>query len=175
MFKPLLILFILVLSYQAFCAGPKKDQIIDDYSVIQRLYFPVDEGVENEDKLINYLEKYLKSNNVAYSILGISDSDYASKSKNIEITFKSKIKTDEEIIIVCSLDSPIIKQEYYDNSISIQIALKLIKLFKDKANSKNITFLFTGANEKEIHNEFWGLKKYFNDKEDFSKSFVIFL
>lgn len=148
---------------------------IEKYSSIKDNFFPNDEGDKNEKKLIDYIENFVKYNKLNFTKKKIEGDNYITNSYNIEILINSSVKTDEEIIIITPLNSPIIEQEYQDNSLTIKTTLNLIKFCKEQKFNKNIVFLFSGANSREKDIEFPGLKSYLDNKANFSKSIVLVL
>ncbi|HOV15337.1 MAG TPA: hypothetical protein PK771_13710, partial [Spirochaetota bacterium] len=147
----------------------------ENYSSFKDNFFPNDEGDENELKLINYIEKFMNFYKISYSKKKIEGDLYTTNSYNIEIILNSQSTTEEEIIVICPLNSAIYQQEFQDNSLTIKIMLNLIKLSKGFNFNKKVIFLFSGANRRENDYEFWGLRNYINNKINFNKSIVLFL
>jgi hypothetical protein len=173
--KNLTIIIFSIISIFTIYSADTDFKFTGDYSVLRNLYSPADEGSENEKKFINYIENVCKSMNLNCIESKIENEDMVSSSKNIEIRINAEKKTEDEIIIICSLDSPIIRQEHFDNSISQQIMFNLIKIFKNKPLTKNLVFLFSGANERENPGDYFGLQTYISKKKDLSHTFIIVL
>jgi hypothetical protein len=150
--------------------------VTEDYSMIRDNFYPCDESSINETKLLIFLENFcIKEGIKSFSKVKIEDENEITNSYNFEIRIEGKKKTDQDIVVLCPLNSQIIKQELYDNSLSINIMLDLIdRCIKDN-NDKNIVFLFSGANGREKNYEFYGLKNYISQKKDFKKSYFLIL
>jgi len=168
--KKVLILIIILLPF--IIIPQENENLISGYEYIKYMYFPRDEGTENEKKLINYLEQHCTKNNLEYKINPINDEkDIITNSYNFEIYLKGSGKKQEQLIIVCPINSAIIKQEFHDNSISIQILLDLINKCNGIDFKKDIIFLFTGSIESENSN-YYGIKYFFENNENTENSFV---
>lgn len=154
---------------------PDYSVIFDNYYSLRNNFFPNDENSENEKKLIKYLEFVCKTYNLKYSITKIEDDKNVTNSFNFEISIESNIKTDENIIFISPLNSIILYQDYYDNSLGLKTMLDLIKKCKERNLKKNISFVFSGANSRENNYEFYGLKKLLESKKNMSKSIIIVL
>jgi hypothetical protein len=144
---------------------------LSDYSQIETIFFPSIEGSNQERELVTYIENFCIENSLQYKKTKIDETN----SLNLEINLNNDNKNNQEIIIIANLNSRMKEQIFYDNSISIQIMLDLIKYFKDKKNEKNITFLFSGANTREFDYNFYGLRSFMFSRNDFDNSFVVFL
>ena len=148
---------------------------IYDYLTLKEKFFPNDEGDVKEWNLIKYLEDFALSRNLKYSKKKIESDNYVTNSYNVEIFLEGTKKTNDEIIIVIPLNSFVYQQNYYDNSLTIEVTLKLIEYFRLKKTKKNLIFLFSGANRRENDNKFLGLSSYLNSKINFGKSVVVLL
>ncbi len=163
----ILFLFFIVLNINS-----EDDFRIYDYQVLTDKFFPRDEGSSNEEKLIRYIENFCNYNKINYSTKKIDDrEEIITNSYNIEIYFKGSNNNNEQLIFVCPLNSSIINRTFFDNSISVQIMLELVKLCKNNTFEKNIIFLFSGANEREVSN-FDGINFFLKKGENFNKSLV---
>ncbi len=143
----------------------------NNYNYIKSISYPSIEGSVHERELISYLESFCRDQNLPYKISNIENT----RSVNFEINLFNENKNSDNIIVITTLNSRVKEQVFYDNSISIQIMLDLIKNFKDKNNNKNITFLFSGANTREFDYNFYGLRSFISTRTDFDNSFVVFL
>src|SRR4030042_342031 len=96
----------------------------------------------------NYFSFFICSFNLNYKITKIDNhKEIVTNSYNIEIQLKGSGKENDQIVFFCPLNSPIINQLYYDNSLAIQTVLDLIKKLNNISFKKDIIFLFSGANE----------------------------
>ncbi|MCK4798723.1 MAG: hypothetical protein KAT05_15200 [Spirochaetes bacterium] len=173
--KILLICYILSLFSISIYTEEKKDPFYGDYELIKEFFSPRDEASQNEKRLIRYIEKFCNYYKLKYKKTKIdNEKDIVTNSYNIEIFLKGSSKQKEQLIIICPLNTPIINQQNYDNSISIQILLNLIKLCKKMPFKKDIVFLFSGANEGE-KSKYYGIKFFLQNSENLSKSFVTIL
>jgi hypothetical protein len=145
-----------------------------DLSLMNSGYFPCDEGSANEKKLTDLITVFCAKNDLTDVVItGIEDEDEITNSVNIEVRLKADATTDQDLIVFCPLNSQIIRQKYHDVSLSIDIMLKLIVLCKKQKLSKNIIFLFSGANGRDNNLEFYGLKKFISSRPNFNHSFFM--
>ncbi|OHD49068.1 MAG: hypothetical protein A2015_11615 [Spirochaetes bacterium GWF1_31_7] len=170
--KKLLIFFFILKTLLVY-----SDEFISmtDYTIMRELFFPVEEGGENEVKLISYIERFCKEFDITYNKVKIDNDDLVTNSWNIELILPG-IKSDifNEVIIV-PLDSIIDKGRLYDVSINQFIALELAKFIKEKPLYRNVYIVFTGANSF-INEESWGVKQYLeNNSGKFDSSLVTVL
>lgn len=165
-------LFVILLSFYSFSESNdfKKDSLF-----LYNLFYPRDEGSKNQEKFINYITDYLKLLNIDYKIYNIEiEPEFYTNSQIIEINFKAKNPTKDNIIILTSLNTPIINNNYFDNSISIEIMLNLIEFYSKVYLKKNITFAFIGSIGKEDF-PMYGLNNFLDKIENYSNSLVTFI
>ena len=147
-----------------------------DYSKMRNMFFPCDEGSDNEKKLINYLEAYCKSNSITdYKIDKIEDEKIITNSVNFTISIHPEKRTDQNIIFFCPLNSQIIYQDFHDNSLSINIMLNLLHKVKDAKIKSNLIFVFSGANGRYGNYDFYGLNKYVSTGLKPDRSFFVII
>ncbi len=143
---------------------------IDDYKTLKKLFFPRDENSQKERELIEYIKQFCDNNGLNYRIDKIDNrQDIITNSYNIEINLNGNNRG--RLIVLCPLNSELINQENYDNSISLQIVFDLILKCSNHIFNKNITFLFSGANTAD-KTGYYGAKYFLENSDDLSKSFV---
>ncbi len=168
-------IIILILIFKILLVYSDEFIPISDYTIMRELFFPVEEGGENEAKLISYIERFCKELDITYNKVKIDNDAIVTNSWNIELILPG-IKSDifNEIIIV-PLDSFIDKGRLYDVSINQFVALELAKFIKEKPLYRNVFIVFTGANSF-LNEEFWGVKQYLeNNSGKFDSSLVTVL
>ena len=171
-----------IILYFSFCISlyAQVDTFFEypDYSSIKDNFFPNEEGSENEKKLIKYIESFLKFHKLSYTKTKIEGNLYTTNSYNIEVVVNDDIKKDEDILIICPLNSYLYQNNFMDNSLTIKIMLNLIKVTQTMNLNKRVVFLFSGANrrdKREGEGDFLGFKNYINNRANFSRSLVILL
>lgn len=163
---------ILFLFFIALNINSVDDFNLYDLHELSEKFFPRDEGSIKEEKLIRYIEDFCNYYKINYIIKKIDDrEEIITNSYNIEIHFKGTNINEEQLVFACPLNSSIINRTFYDNTISIQIMLELIKMCKSNVFNKNIIFLFSGANERESSN-FDGINFFLKKTENLNKSLV---
>ena len=151
---------------------------IPDYSDINSIYSPRDDGSRNESRLIDYITKFCSDRSIDCRTDRIIGEDYCSLSSNVIVTL-GNTKSRDNIIYITPLDSIISETNTYDNSISIHIMLKLIEQTANNVpTDKHVTFLFAGASGY-TDQPYYGLNHFinrtagdFSDNRDFSSSFI---
>lgn len=168
--KYLSILFLFLIFYSFSDNNYKKDA-----RFFYEIFYPVDEGTKNQEKLINYIIDYFKKNNVNYSVYDIiEEGEFSTNSKSIEVFLKAKNDTKDTIVILTSLNTPIINNRYFDNSISIELILNLIEIYSKTELKKNLLFGFIGAIGKENWNKY-GFIKFLDSFDKSSNSIITFI
>ena len=143
-----------------------------DYSQIKDNFSPRDEGSANELRLIRYIEGFCRNNDIEYKTEKVdNEKDIITNSFNIEINIKGNSPEHEKFIVICPLNTAILFQDNFDNSISVKIVLDLIKLCKELTFKKDLIFLFSGANERETP-DYLGVKYFLQKNDELGKSFV---
>ncbi|MBN2544536.1 MAG: hypothetical protein JXB50_01985 [Spirochaetes bacterium] len=163
----------LILIISSLFANTDSQQIYDDFNLLYNDFLIRDEGSLNEKRLIDYLEKFCQIYNLNYTITKIDNQkDIVTNSYNIEIILKGSSKENDQIVFFCPLNSPIINQSFYDNSLSIQVMLDLIKKLNNISFKKDVIFLFSGANEGE-YDKYNGIKYFLENRENVSKTLIV--
>lgn len=150
-YKRIIVLFTIyffIFIFSSVKINAKQFIFYNDYNLLREFFYPIREGTKNERKLFYYIENFCKSNNLVYKKTPIKNDYIVTNSFNLEIYIKGSGKKQENIVVICPIESPIIKQNYLDNSISIDITLNLILSLKKIPLQKNLIFLFSGGNEK---------------------------
>lgn len=169
--KYLIVLSLLCLIFFIF-SEEKKDPFYDDYGLLKEFYSPRDEGTLNERRLLKYIENFCSYYGVEYKRKKIdNEKDIITNSYNLEVYLKGSSTGKEQLVIVCPLNTMIMNQIDYDNSLTIKIVLDLIKQCNNIPFEKDLIFLFSGANEGEKP-LFNGIKYYLETGENLNKSFV---
>ena len=151
---------------------------IPDYSDINSLYSPRDDGSRNEARLIEYITKFCSDRNIDCKTDKIIGESYCTLSSNVTVTL-GNAKSRDNIIYITPLNSIITDTNTYDNSISIHILLELIEqTSKNVPIDKKVIFLFAGASGY-AEQPYYGLKHFINgtsgvstENIDFSSSFI---
>ncbi len=165
----IIVLFLLIIIF-----NPKTLNCFTlyNYKELNDAFFPRDEGSLNEKRLVKYIENFCNSYDLKYKTNKINDNEnIITNSFNIEIYLKSNNIDEEQLVIVCPLNNAIINRKNYDNSLSIQIMLELIKKCKEIPFKKDLIFLFSGSNERENSN-YDGINFFIKKSENLNKSFV---
>jgi len=145
----------------------------DDYNQLYNDFLIRDEGSENEQRLVVYIENFCRTYNLNYKTTKIDNQkDIVTNSYNVEILMKGNSKENDQIVFLCPLNSPIINQIYYDNSLAVQVILDLIKKLNNISFKKDIIFLFSGANEGEF-DKYNGIKYFLENRENISKTLFV--
>ncbi|HOJ64439.1 MAG TPA: hypothetical protein PLE45_08455 [Spirochaetota bacterium] len=167
--------FLLLFFLLIYCYIFSQDNYKKDAKFLYEMFYPADEGSNNQERLINYILTYLKNINVPYNIYDIEiEPEFYTRSKNIEVFLKAKENTDETIVILTSLNTPIIDNKYFDNSISIEITLNLIDFFSKIDLKKNILFGFIGSIGKDDYPKY-GFTRLLNLSENPYNYIVTFI
>ncbi len=151
---------------------------IPDYSDINSIYSPRDDGSRNEARLIEYITKFCSDRNIDCKTDKIIGESYCTLSSNVIVTIGNP-KSRDNIIYITPLNSIITDSNTYDNSISIHIMLELIEhAAKNIPDGKQITFLFAGASGYEDQPNY-GINHFISktagdlsETRDFSSSFI---
>ena len=93
---------------------------IPDYSDINSIYSPRDDGSRNEARLIEYITKFCSDLNIDCKTEKIVGESYCTLSSNVIVTVGNP-KSRDNIIYITPLNSIITDSNTYDNSISIHI------------------------------------------------------
>jgi hypothetical protein len=145
---------------------------VSDYTIFKEFYSPRDDGNKNEDKMLRYIADFCDEFDLDYKIDAVDDGDtIISRSSNITVTLQGSGKEQDQLIFICPLDNPVIHQQYHDNSLSIFIMLELILKVRKISLTKDILFVFSGANEN-MRNTRLGIDYFVADSENLSNAFI---
>ncbi len=134
------IVCLVVLTQSAFSLGPD----IPDAKLLNSLFFPRDEGSINEKKLISFIQEFAVGRGLRCTVDDINDTEYTTVSKNVIVDL-GNAQSQDNIIFVCPLNSIIVRDQDFDNSLSLNIMLALIDRLAQQKSDKHFFFVFAGA------------------------------
>lgn len=152
-------------------ASRDKTPLYDSFTLSQ-LYYPVDEGSENQDKLVEYLEQFCSTRGASYTVEKIASGEYVTNSYNFIVRFPGSIKDGEKRVFIFPLNSTRIQQQLCSCALSTYVALAMIDLCSKKRFMKDVVIIFSGANGRE-NERLYGIDHLFLYNKDILQNSLV--